>query len=54
MNITILNIIDRLIFYLKHDISDIGFCLSFHVGPTEDGEIKLEIKENMKLSLEYR
>jgi hypothetical protein len=33
--ITILNIIERPVFYLKHDVSETGFCPCLQVEPTQ-------------------
>jgi hypothetical protein len=33
ITITILDITHRPVFYLKHDVSEIGFCLRFQVEP---------------------
>jgi hypothetical protein len=37
MTITILDIIHRHVSYLKHDISETGFCLRLQVQPTQLG-----------------
>jgi hypothetical protein len=37
--ITILEIIHRPVFYLKHDVSETGFCLSLQVNTTQLGSI---------------
>jgi hypothetical protein len=37
--ITILDIIDRFVFYLKHDVSEIVFFLRLQVEPTQLGPI---------------
>jgi hypothetical protein len=35
LTITILDNIHRPVFYLKHNVSEIGFCLRFQVEPTQ-------------------
>jgi hypothetical protein len=39
LNITILDIIRRHVFYLKHNVSETGFCLRQHVVRTQLGPI---------------
>jgi hypothetical protein len=39
ITITIVDIIHRPAFYLKHDVSDTGFCLRLQVEPTHVGPI---------------
>jgi hypothetical protein len=39
ITITILDIIDRPAFYLKHNVSETGFCLRLQVKPTQLGPI---------------
>jgi hypothetical protein len=41
VSITIMDIIHRSVFYLKHDTSETGFCLRLQVEPTEMGQIEL-------------
>jgi hypothetical protein len=40
VTITIHNIIYRIGFYLKHDVSETGFCLRLQVEPSQLGPIK--------------
>jgi hypothetical protein len=40
ITITILDIIHRLVFYLKHDVSEAGFCLRLQTEPTQMGLIE--------------
>jgi hypothetical protein len=35
LTITILDIINRPVFNLKHDVLETGFCLCLHVEPTQ-------------------
>jgi hypothetical protein len=35
LTVTILNIIHRPVFYLKHSVSDIGFCIRLQVDPNQ-------------------
>jgi hypothetical protein len=37
--ITILDIIHRPVFYLKHNVSETGFCLRLHVETTQIGAV---------------
>jgi hypothetical protein len=38
MTISILDIIHRTVFYLKHDVSETAFCLRIQVEPTQLGQ----------------
>jgi hypothetical protein len=50
LTITILDIIRRPVFYIKHDVSEIGFCPRLQVEPTQvaplDGAIMFPISWN--------
>jgi hypothetical protein len=39
MTVTALDIIHSPVFYLKHDVSEAGFCLRFQVEPTQFGPL---------------
>jgi hypothetical protein len=41
ITITILDIIYRPVFYLKHDVSETGFCLRLQVKPIQLGKTEL-------------
>jgi hypothetical protein len=41
ITVTILDIIHRPVFYIKHDVSDTGFCLRLQAKPTQMGPIEL-------------
>jgi hypothetical protein len=40
ITITILDIIQPPVFYLKHDVSETGFCLHLHVEPAQVGQLE--------------
>jgi hypothetical protein len=37
ITITVFDVIHLSVFYLKHDVSEVGFCLRFQVEPTQMG-----------------
>jgi hypothetical protein len=39
VTVTILDIIQRPVFYLKHDLSEAGFCRRLQVEPTQLGPV---------------
>jgi hypothetical protein len=54
VTITFLDSIHRPVFYLKHDVSEIGFCLRLQVEPTELGQIdRASLCRNEFTNLQY-